>query len=99
MRLATEGDRRLTVRELENVLGIPKTTVWEILNKILGMTRVYAKFIPKLLTTEQKDFRFKIAQDNLEKVSDDENVLKRVMTGDGLWVYGYDAETKQQSSQ
>ena len=45
--------RRLTVRELENDLGIPKTTVWEIFNKILGITRVCAKFIPKLLTTEQ----------------------------------------------
>ena len=53
VRLAIEDDRRLTVRELENDLGIPKTTVWEILNKILGMTRVCAKFIPKLLTTEQ----------------------------------------------
>ena len=41
-RLAIEGDRRLTVRELENDLGIPKTTVWIILNKILGMTRVCA---------------------------------------------------------
>ena len=40
--LAIEGDRRLTVRELENDLGTPKTTVWEILNKILGMTRVCA---------------------------------------------------------
>ena len=42
VRLAIEGDRRLTVRELENDLGIPKTTVWEILNKILEMTRVCA---------------------------------------------------------
>ena len=38
VRLPIEGDRRLTVCELENDLGIPKTTVWEILNKILGMT-------------------------------------------------------------
>ena len=43
VRLAIEGDRRLTVRELENDLGILKTTFWEILNKILGMTRVCAK--------------------------------------------------------
>ena len=57
VRLAIEGDRRLTVRELENDLGIPKTTVWDILNKILGMTRVCANFIPTLLTTEQKDLR------------------------------------------
>ena len=42
VRLAIEGDRRLTVGELENDLGIPKTTVWEILNKILVMTRVCA---------------------------------------------------------
>ena len=61
VRLAIEGDLRLTVRELENDIGIPKTTVCEILNKILGMTRVYAKFIPKLLTTEQKDLRSEIA--------------------------------------
>ena len=40
VRLAIEGDRRLTVRELKNDFGIPKTTVWAILNKILGMTRV-----------------------------------------------------------
>ena len=42
VRLAIEGDRRLTVRKLEKDLIIPKTTVWEILNKILGMTRVCA---------------------------------------------------------
>ena len=99
VRLAIEGDRRLTVRELENDLRIPKTTVWEILNKILGMTRVCAKFISKLLTTEQKDLRSEIAYDNLEMVSDDENVLKKVITGDESWVYGYDPETKKQSSQ
>ena len=42
VRFAIEGNRQLTVRELENDLGIPKTTIWEILNKILGMIRVCA---------------------------------------------------------
>ena len=42
VRLAIEGDRRLTVRELENDLGIPKTTVCELLNEILGITCVCA---------------------------------------------------------
>ena len=94
VRLAIESDRRSTVSELENDLWIPKTTVWEIFNKILGMTRVCAKFIPKLLTTEQKDLRSKIAQGNLEMVSDDGNVLKKVITGDKSWLYGHDPETK-----
>ena len=95
VRVAIEGDRRLTVREIENDLGIPETTVWGILNKILGMTRVCAKFIPKLLTTEQKDLRSKIAQDNFEMNRDDDNVLKEIITGNESWVY--DPETKQQS--
>ena len=42
VRLAIGGDLRSAVRELENDLGIPKNTIWEILNKILGMTRVCA---------------------------------------------------------
>ena len=44
-----ESDCRLTVCELDNDLGIPKTTVWEILNKNLGMTRVCA--VTGLFTT------------------------------------------------
>ena len=40
VRIAIEGDHRLTVRELENDLGIPKTTVRKILNKIFRMIRV-----------------------------------------------------------
>ncbi|XP_020299181.1 putative uncharacterized protein FLJ37770, partial [Pseudomyrmex gracilis] len=99
VRLAIEEDRRLTVRELESDLGIPKTTVWRILTENLAMARVCAKFIPKLLMAEQKNLCFEIAQDNLEMISNDENVLKKIITGDESWVYGYDPETKRQSSQ
>ncbi|UYV78960.1 hypothetical protein LAZ67_17000504 [Cordylochernes scorpioides] len=35
----------------------------------------------------------------LDSVRDDPNLLQRVITGDEAWVYGYDAETKAQSSQ
>ena len=58
-----------------------------------------AKFIPKSLTTEQKDLRSEIAQDNLKMVCDDENLLKKVIAGHESWIYDYDPETKQQSSQ
>ena len=58
VRLAIEGDRRLTVRELENDFGIPKTTVWEILNKILGMTRECAEAGFFTTITRQGIYRF-----------------------------------------
>lgn len=99
VRLAIEQDRRMTVRELEEDIGIPKTIIWEILTSNLQMTRVCAKFIPKLLSTDQKQLRLEIAQDNLEMVNNDYTLLRKVITGDESWVYGYDPETKQQSSQ
>ncbi|XP_033232083.1 uncharacterized protein LOC117183040 [Belonocnema kinseyi] len=40
LRVAVEQDRRLTMKELEDELGIPKSTVWRILSENLGMTRV-----------------------------------------------------------
>jgi hypothetical protein len=48
------------------------------------MCRVSAKFVPRLLTDLH----------NLLKRTNDENLLKSVITGDETWVYGYDAETK-----
>ncbi|GFT88999.1 protein GVQW3 [Trichonephila clavipes] len=99
VRVAVEQDRRFTVRELEDEIRIPKSTVWRILTENLGMTRVCAKFIPKLLSDQQKNLRLEIAQDNLEMINSDENFLKKIITGDKTWVYGYDPETKQQSSQ
>lgn len=43
VRVAVEQDRHLTVRELEDELGIPKSTVWRILTENFGMTRVCGK--------------------------------------------------------
>ena len=40
-----------------------------------------------------------IAQEMLNDVNDDPDLLKRVITVDESWVYGYDVETKAQSSQ
>ena len=42
---------------------------------------------------------FEVAQTNLKMVTSDEDVLRKIITGDELWVYGYDPVTKQQSSQ
>ena len=52
---AVNKDRQLTVRELEAGLGIPKTTVPEILTQDLGMKHVMAKFTLWLLLSEQKE--------------------------------------------
>jgi hypothetical protein len=54
--------------------------------------------VPLLLTDDQKDNCVEISQELLDNAND-ENILKNIITGDETWVYGYDVETKMQSSQ
>ena len=61
------------------------------------MKRSTAKIVPKLLNFEQKERR--IAQEMLTMFNDDPDLLKKVITGDESWVYGYDIETKAKSMQ
>lgn len=42
---------------------------------------------------------FKIAQDNLKMVSNNENVPWKIIKGNESWVFCYEPETKQHSTQ
>jgi hypothetical protein len=92
-------NRRLTVREVSEEVGICKRSCHTILTEKLKMHRVAAEFVPRLLTEEQKQNRITVSQELLDRSNTDENFLKNVITGDETWVYGYDVETKVQSSQ
>ena len=61
-------DRRLTVRELVEEMGISTGSVHSILTDDLAMRRVSTKFGPKLLTMEQKELRLKVSQDMLDYI-------------------------------
>jgi predicted AAA+ superfamily ATPase len=60
------------------------------------MSRIAAKFVPRLLTDEQKQIWVDMIQELFNWANEDENFLKNVITGDEAWVYGYDVETKAQ---
>jgi hypothetical protein len=63
------------------------------------MHRVTTKFVPWILTDDQKQQRVDFSTKLCQLASDDETFLSRVITSDEGWVYGYNPETKQQSSQ
>ncbi|UYV61439.1 SETMAR, partial [Cordylochernes scorpioides] len=93
------ANRRITVREVAEDLNISIGSCHSIFINDLAMRRVAAKFVPKLLNCDQKQHRMNIANEMLDSVRDDPNLLQRVITGDEAWVHGYDVETKAQSSQ
>ena len=61
--------------------------------------RKIVEVIPKLLTEQQKELRVEISLDMLDCANNDLEFTKTIITGDETWVYGYDSESKFQSSQ
>ncbi|XP_013788617.2 uncharacterized protein LOC106472507 [Limulus polyphemus] len=86
-------DRCVTIREIAEEVGISTFSAHS------AMKRVAAKFVPKLLTAEQKELRVEVSQDMLDSTNSDPHFMNTIITGDESWVYGYDPETKSQSSQ
>ncbi|UYV63842.1 hypothetical protein LAZ67_2005793 [Cordylochernes scorpioides] len=66
---------------------------------ILGVRRLNTVLVPKDLTFDQKNARKETASLNLEATTDDPELLKRVITGDETWIYGFDSKTTQQASE
>jgi len=97
------ADRRLTIKEVTEDVGIAFGTCQKILTEDFQMRRVPAKLCP---VSWQRSRRTIACQFALTSVSEprapsrnDPNFMSSVITGDESWVYGYDPETKQMSFQ
>ncbi|XP_077156041.1 histone-lysine N-methyltransferase SETMAR-like [Ranitomeya variabilis] len=92
------ADRRVTIRHVAEVTGISYGNIQRILAKELHMRKVSSRWVPKMLTDEQKKKRVDISIANLEKFqADKEKFLSRFLTMDETWIHHFDPETKQQS--
>jgi len=63
------------------------------------MRRANAKFVPRQLTTDQKECRMMVTGDLFEKSTQDPTFLTKIVTGDESWVFAYDPETKMHSAE
>jgi len=99
IRRLVHEDRRITIKDIVTIVNASYGTVQTILTCDLNKHRVAAKFIPWLLTPEQKEHRVAISQELRQSAVDDPSFMSRVITGDKSWVCGYDPETNQRSSQ
>uniref|UniRef100_A0A1I8GNL1 G_PROTEIN_RECEP_F3_4 domain-containing protein n=1 Tax=Macrostomum lignano TaxID=282301 RepID=A0A1I8GNL1_9PLAT len=76
-------DNRRTCSELEELLGIPHSTVHRILTENLGLQKLFAKWVPHLLTDEQMEERVVVSRDCLRRVRrEGDGFLGRIVTGD-----------------
>jgi len=92
-------DHRYTIDEISEATGVSWSSCQQILTVDLNVRRVATKFVPRLLTQDQKNTRLTLSKELKNQIESDPNFLSKVIMGDESWCYGYDPETKQASSQ
>ncbi|MES9994114.1 MAG: hypothetical protein ABW098_19350, partial [Candidatus Thiodiazotropha sp.] len=91
-------DRRQTVREIAEVTGFSKTSVHRVLSEDLKMSRVCARWVPRLLKEEEKQRRVTASEAFLKRHEEDATFLSRIITTDETWLHYFEPEGKRQSS-
>jgi DNA-binding Lrp family transcriptional regulator len=92
-------DHRQTIHELADTVGISFEVCQEILTENLNTSHIATKFVLRLLTNDQKQRRINVCLELWDKANKDPTFISRIITGDKSWIYGYNPETKQKSSQ
>ncbi len=92
-------DRHFTMRGVAAQCGVSTGSVHNILKKDLGLTKIAAKFVPKILSEEQCQKHVEAAQKCTDMVADDPTVLQQIVTSDESSIYSYDPETKHKSQE
>ncbi|UYV78206.1 hypothetical protein LAZ67_16000480 [Cordylochernes scorpioides] len=90
---------RISIKDLSSETGLSVGLCHRIVTKDLDMIRASSKFVPRILTEEQKVVRMDVCKNMVEMTRTDPQWMQKIITGDETWVYQYDSETKRQSSQ
>ncbi|XP_046813878.1 histone-lysine N-methyltransferase SETMAR-like [Vespa crabro] len=90
VRIAIKQNRRITIQQLMDDLEISRNIIIEILIYNLNMIRVFKRFVPRILSQYMKDIRMEIAEDNLETVRKNPELLKKIITGNETWICGHE---------
>lgn len=95
-----ESDRRLSIKQIADLVGIGYSSVRSILLDDLLMKKLCARWVPHSLSDSQKQKRVEISELLLERFTNDRNnFISRIVTVDETWIHHYDPETKRQSMQ
>ena len=85
----------LTVKDIASCTGISEGSVQTILKKPLDLRKVCARWVPHLLTEEQKTQRLKCAREFLKTYKGCKSrVISNLLTGDETWVNMFEPQRR-----
>ena len=92
------GDRKLKLREIADTLKISEGSMFTILHESLGIRKLFSKWVPRLLTPDQKRQRVEDSERCLERFKQSKkDFLRRYVTMNESWIQHYTPETKRSS--
>ena len=77
-------NRRITIKEISYYVSLQFDSRQAIFTDVLDMVRAAAKIVTKLKNFEHKQNRMGSAQKALTMFNGDSDLVKKVITGDGL---------------
>ena len=90
------GNRKLNLREIVETLVISESSVFTILYESLQMRKLFSKWVPRLLTSDQKQQRVEYSEHCLELFKrGNKDFLSCYVTMDETWIHHYTPETKR----
>ena len=92
-------DRRVTVKQLAAITKMSVGSIETILHDHLHMSKVSARWVPWLLTPNQKEQRADSCKELIELESKDTRFFYRIVTMDQTWVHHFYPEMKSSSMQ
>ena len=87
------ANRRITTRELCTELNIGCNTL-----ETMEYRKVCARWVPRMLTQEHKEYRMQVCQDLLNQYeAEGDSFLDHIITGDETWCQHYEPESNWQT--
>ena len=100
VKIVVEQDARLSVRDIASCTGISEGSVQTILKKRLDLRKVCAKWVPHLLTEEQKTQCLKCARELLETYKGcNSRVISNLLTRYETWVHTFEPQRRADNKQ
>ena len=95
-----EQDVRLSIKDIASCTSISEGSAQTILKTRLDLRKVCARWVPHLLTEEQKTQCLKCAQDFLKTYKGrNSQVISNLLTGDETWVHMFEPQRRADNKQ
>ena len=93
-----DKDSRVSIETIRAQFDISVGTEHKIIREELKMSKICAKFVPRVLREDKKERHFHDSREMVELINSHPTVLDTLVTCDESWIYCYDVENKRQSS-